>query len=59
MAIITLNKDNDSLYVLVEKTDLIRKKEYGTIETYEREQVSSGHVLASGELPICMIRGER
>ena len=26
MAIITLNKDNDSLYVLVEKTDLIRKK---------------------------------
>ena len=24
MAIITLNKDNDSLYVLVEKTDLIR-----------------------------------
>lgn len=59
MAIITFDIDNDSISVLVEKTDIIREKDDGVILSQSAQKNLVGEVLANDEFKICIIRGER
>lgn len=59
MAIITFDLDNNSISVLVEKTDIVREKENGVIFSQNAKNQMVGEVLANDEFKICIIRGER
>ena len=59
MAVITLDLTNNSLCVLVEKTDLVHVKTDDEIEVSRGAQYVSGKIFANGEYPICIVRGER
>ncbi|MBQ8570316.1 MAG: hypothetical protein IJ444_02260 [Kiritimatiellae bacterium] len=59
MAIITFNINDGSVSVLVEKTDLIRKENNGTICTQNAKHYGVGTVLVNEDMKLCMVRGER
>ena len=51
--------DKNTVSILVEKTDLIRERENNELISYNANAVVSGKVFVNGEIPLCMIRGER
>lgn len=59
MAVITLDLDKNTVSILVEKTDLIRERENNELTSYSAMAAVSGKVFVNGEIPLCMIRGER
>ena len=59
MAVITLDLDKNTVAILVEKTDIIREEANNEITAYRAEECQSGKVFVNGEIPLCLIRGER
>lgn len=59
MAVITLNKDKDTVTVLIESSDLIRSIEKRENTVAFAGNWGAGHVFVNEEIPLCMIRGER
>lgn len=59
MAVITLDLDKNTISILVEKTDLMRERENNIVTAYKADTALSGKVFVNGEIPLCMIRGER
>lgn len=59
MAVITLDLDKNTVAILVEKTDIIREEANNEITTYRAEDCQPCKVFVNGEIPLCMIRGER
>lgn len=59
MAVITLDRDNDSISILVEKSDIIHDKEDNVMVVGCGSKYSSGKVFVNGEIHLCMMRGER
>lgn len=59
MAIITFDLDNGKVYILVEKTDIIREKDEGAIYSQSAKKHSVGTVFINEEIELCMIRGEK
>lgn len=59
MAIITFDHDNDSISILVEKTDIITDRESNTTSIKSAKDYVVGKVFINEEVNLCMIRGER
>lgn len=60
MAIITFDRINNTVSVLVEKMDLIHDKKDGVITiSSAANSYSSGEVIINGDTQLCMVRGER
>lgn len=59
MAVITLDFDKNTVSILVEKTDLMRERENNIVTAYKADTCLSGKVFVNGEIPLCMILGER
>ena len=59
MAIITLNYDDDSVSVLLEKTDIIRIIDESSICSYSASRRNVGEMLINDNVKLCVIRGER
>lgn len=59
MAIITFNNDSSEVSVLLEKTDIIRIIDEGSICSYGASRRSVGEMLMNEEVRLCVIRGER
>ena len=59
MAVITFERDNNRVSVLVEKTDVICDKEGNTTYVNNAKTYNSGKIFVNGEIELCMIRGER
>lgn len=59
MAVITLDAANNTVTVLVEKTDLVHEREDNTVVIGNGSKHTIGKVFANGEVKLCMVRGER
>lgn len=59
MAVITLNKDKDTVTVLIESSDFIRSIEKQENTVAIAGNWGAGHMFVNTEIPLCMIRGER
>lgn len=59
MAVITFDTENNKVCVLVEKTDLIHFKDDSCVEISNGSKHLSGKIFVNGEIPVCIIRGER
>lgn len=59
MAVITLNPKNNSVCVLVEKSDLIHIKDDDVVEVSTGAKHLSGKVWVNGEVQTLVLRGER
>lgn len=59
MAVFTFDIEKNSISILLEKTDIVRYIENNIITTGEGEDYFTGKVFINGELPVCIIRGER
>lgn len=59
MAVITFDTKDNSVCVLVEKTDLIHIKTEDCIEISHGSKHLSGKIFVNEEIQTCVIRGER
>lgn len=59
MAIATFDNDNNTISILLEKSDLVYIKEDKVIEISNGGKFLSGKIFVNGEHKICIIRGER
>lgn len=59
MAVITFDKDNDIVTILVESIDKIHDKEAGVTEIRSGKDYTIGKMFICGEGNVYMIRGER
>jgi hypothetical protein len=59
MAVITLDAKENTITVLVEKTDLVHVREDDTLIIGSGSKYTIGKVFANGEVNLCMVRGER
>ena len=59
MAVITFDTTNNSICVLVEKSDIIHTKDDSMVEVSTGAKHLSGKVFVNGEINTCIIRGER
>lgn len=59
MAVITLNTTDNSVCVLVEKSDIIHFKDENVVEVSSGAKQLLGKVFVNGEIQTCIIRGER
>ena len=59
MAVITFDKEKNSVCVLVEKADIIHMKEDNVVEISTGSQHLSGKVFVNGEIHTLILRGER
>jgi len=60
MAIITFDRNNNLVSVLVEKTDMIHDKKDGAISISNADKsYRTGEVIINGDIQLCMVRGER
>lgn len=59
MAVITFDTKNNSVCILVEKSDIIHTKDDSVVEISTGAKHLSGKVFVNGEINTCIIRGER
>ena len=59
MAVITFDTTNNSICVLVEKSDIIHTKDDTVVEISSGAKHLTGKVFVNGEINTCIIRGER
>lgn len=59
MAVITFNIKNDSISILVEKTDQVNIQDKDIVKIYKGKHYPIGKVLINGEIETFIIRGER
>ena len=59
MAVITFDRDNNRVSVLVEKTDVINDKDGNTTYISNAKDYNVGKIFVNGEIELCMVRGER
>lgn len=59
MAVITFDIEKNSISILVEKSDMVSYLENGMLTIGAGAKHTSGKVFVNGELPVCIIRGER
>lgn len=61
MAVITLDAANNTVTVLVEKTDLVHEhdRENNLVVIGSGSKHTVGKIFANGEVKLCMVRGER
>lgn len=59
MAVITFDTENNSICVLVEKSDLIHLKDDSVIEISNGSKHLPGKVWVNGEINTLILRGER
>ena len=57
MATITIDYDNNKVYILVNNTDTIREKDGGPTYTKNAGAFNIGEVLIHDEIELCIIRG--
>lgn len=59
MAVITFDTVNNSVCILVEKSDEIHVKDDNVVEISSGAKHLSGKIFTNGEIQTCIIRGER
>ena len=59
MAVITFDTVNNSVCILVEKSDEIHMKDDNVVEVSTGAKHLSGKIFINGEIQTCIIRGER
>ena len=59
MAVITFDAANNSVCILVEKSDVIHMKDDNVVEVSAGSKHLSGKIFVNGEIQTCIIRGER
>ena len=59
MAVIELDAKENTVTVLVEKTDLVHVREDNNLIVGSGSKYAIGRVFANGEVKLCMVRGER
>ena len=59
MAVFTFDVEKNSISILVERSDMVSYLENGTLTIGTGAKYTSGKVFVNGELPVCIIRGER
>ena len=59
MAVIELDAKENTVTVLVEKTDLVHVREDNNLIVGSGSKYTIGRVFANGEVKLCMVRGER
>ena len=59
MAVITFDTTNNSICILVEKSDEIHMKDDNVVEVSTGAKHLSGKIFVNGKIQTCIIRGER
>ena len=59
MAVITFNEENNSVAILVEKTDSIRQRDDSSIYTQRADSYPAGYMFVNEQVNLCMMRGDR
>ena len=59
MAVITFDTVNNSVCILVEKSDEIHTKDDNVVEVSAGAKHLSGKIFVNAEIQTCIIRGER
>ena len=59
MAVITFDTVNNSVCILVEKSDEIHMKDDNVVEVSSGSKHLSGKIFINGEIQTCIVRGER